>query len=380
MKDEVVIIFTDILIRCAQLDLIGEETFALDGCKLPSNTAKEMSGTFKELERKKEKLKIMCAAILDAHAKNDKQTDESLKKREKKYRNKIDKIDRFLKQHEPKKGARGRENKSNITDNESATIKSSRGVIQGYNGLAVVDEKHQIIVNAEAFGQGPEGNLLPKLTNDTIKIMKQLQPDWSVKGIKLIGDSHYFSEDNCEYITDKEIDGYIPDLHFRSRDPRFPKERTHKTRKKRNLFGHECFTYNEQANTYICPEGKVLKYDGTHNNHGHYGRRYKAKDGSCTTCFRKTECLQSNSKARSVFITDIPRDKTFSEKMIEKIDTAYGRHMYSKRMGIVEPVFGNITYCKGLNRFTLRSKVKVNIQWLLYCCVHNIEKTLMAGT
>jgi hypothetical protein len=66
--------------------------------------------------------------------------------------------------------------------------------------------------------------------------------------------------------------------------------------------------------------------------------------------------------------------------MIEKIDTPHGRDMYSRRMGIVEPVFANIRYCKGLNRFTLRGKNKVNIQWLLYCCVHNIEKTLKAGT
>jgi hypothetical protein len=29
---------------------------------------------------------------------------------------------------------------------------------------------------------------------------------------------------------------------------------------------------------------------------------------------------------------------------------------------------------KGLKRFTLRGKDKVNAQWLLYCMVHNIEK------
>jgi hypothetical protein len=26
-----------------------------------------------------------------------------------------------------------------------------------------------------------------------------------------------------------------------------------------------------------------------------------------------------------------------------------------------------------LDRFTLRGKIKVNIQWMLYCMVHNIE-------
>ena len=32
-------------------------------------------------------------------------------------------------------------------------MSTSHGVIQGYNGVAVVDEKHQIIVNAEAHGE-----------------------------------------------------------------------------------------------------------------------------------------------------------------------------------------------------------------------------------
>jgi len=37
-------------------------------------------------------------------------------------------------------------------------------------------------------------------------------------------------------------------------------------------------------------------------------------------------------------------------------------------------VFANITYCKGITRFTLRGRIKVNIQWKLYCIVHNMGK------
>jgi hypothetical protein len=40
----------------------------------------------------------------------------------------------------------------------------------------------------------------------------------------------------------------------------------------------------------------------------------------------------------------------------------------------VEPVFASIRHHKGMRRFTLRSRVKVKIQWMLYCLVHNIEK------
>ncbi len=36
------------------------------------------------------------------------------------------------------------------TDNESATMKSSKSVIQGYDGVACMDAKHQLIVEAEA--------------------------------------------------------------------------------------------------------------------------------------------------------------------------------------------------------------------------------------
>ena len=44
-------------------------------------------------------------------------------------------------------------------------MKTAKGVIQGYNGVAAVDEKHQIIVHAQAYGAGQEQHtLLPMLT------------------------------------------------------------------------------------------------------------------------------------------------------------------------------------------------------------------------
>ncbi|MFQ5825479.1 MAG: transposase, partial [bacterium] len=43
------------------------------------------------------------------------------------------------------------------------------------------------------------------------------------------------------------------------------------------------------------------------------------------------------------------------------------------------PVFANIRSQKRLDRFTLRTKTKVNIQWTLYAIVHNIEKIMNYG-
>ncbi len=60
--------------------------------------------------------------------------------------------------------------------------------------------------------------------------------------------------------------------------------------------------------------------------------------------------------------------------MKEKIDSERGRAIYNKRIGTVEPVFANIRYALGLDRFTLRGDKKVNSQWKLFAIVHNLLK------
>ena len=65
--------------------------------------------------------------------------------------------------------------------------------------------------------------------------------------------------------------------------------------------------------------------------------------------------------------------------MTAKIDSEKGRKIYPQRFDVAEPVFANIWTKKRLDRFTLRGKIKVNIQWLLYCMIHNIEKIMNYG-
>jgi hypothetical protein len=67
------------------------------------------------------------------------------------------------------------------------------------------------------------------------------------------------------------------------------------------------------------------------------------------------------------------------KEMAKKVDTERGREIYHQRIGIVEPVFANNRAIKRLVRFTLRGKIKVNIQWMLYCLVHNIGKIMSYG-
>lgn len=47
-----------------------------------------------------------------------------------------------------REGAKGKIRLSNRTDNESAKMATGKGVIQGYTGVAVVDQAAQVIVEA----------------------------------------------------------------------------------------------------------------------------------------------------------------------------------------------------------------------------------------
>mgnify|MGYP006276415901 FL=1 len=68
-----------------------------------------------------------------------------------------------------------------------------------------------------------------------------------------------------------------------------------------------------------------------------------------------------------------------AQRMRDKIDAPEARAMYSRRMGIVEPVFANISACKGMRRFILGDRSNIRIQWLYHALVHNMEKLATTG-
>ncbi len=52
------------------------------------------------------------------------------------------------------------------------------------------------------------------------------------------------------------------------------------------------------------------------------------------------------------FLQKYQQKISYSDKMKVKIDSFIGRRQYSKRLGAIEPVFGNITVNKAMNKFT----------------------------
>ncbi len=280
-----------------------------------------------------------------------------------------------------RRGLKGKIIKSNITDNDSAKMLTSHGVIQGYNGVAAVDDKHQIIVGAEAFGQGPENNLLKPMI-DTVA--DNLGEEY-IQSTKVTADSGFHCKDSVEYCFDENIDAYLADGNFRKRDPRFiDRDRYQPTSRKAQWFKAADFQYDPETKRCRCPAGNDMWSSGKRVIDGNEYVTFTGYLDKCRDCPLQKQCMRKPVKhcGRQVSIkleNNGQPGLTAIDRMKQKIDSDEGRHIYSKRLGTVEPVFGNINTTKRLNRFSLRGKTKVNAQWLMHCMVHNIEKIQRYG-
>jgi hypothetical protein len=306
----------------------------------------------------------------------------------KRWRRHAQRLKAWLAHNDKKIGQRGTEIKSNVIDNDSAKMATSHGVMQGYNGQALVDDKHQIIVVAEAFGDGQDAQNLTRIMPRAKLIMQALgRGEQGFRDTTWLTDSSYFSDGNLETCDEEHLNAYIPDDNFRKRDPRFANQDRYKPKKKnkkKTRFGLADFTYDEATQGYRCPNGALLHLKAREHRVRHRTYRYYvAEEQDCQACRVRAKCLsqkQTKRKHLGIPVTEPEtKPKSRCQQMMEKIDTVEGRKQYEQRLEIVEPVFGNIRIQKGLDHFTLRGKEKVDIQWLLYGMVQNIEKIAHYG-
>lgn len=203
----------------------------------------------------------------------------------------------------------------------------------------------------------------------------------------LSADSGFHTEENVKALFEQGIDGYVADNQFRKRDPRFATAEKHRARHKEEIrkskgskYRPADFVYDAASRTCICPAGKQLYQSGSSCwLKGYEYVKFTGPKKHCVPCTQRDKCLRhpERTPTRSVVFfkdrSNMPQ-QTYTTKMKQKIDTPEGRQQYSRRLGIVEPVFAHIRHNIGLMRFSLRGCTKVDIQWKLYCIVHNLTK------
>ena len=186
----------------------------------------------------------------------------------------------------------------------------------------------------------------------------------------------------------------IADPDMRKRDERFADREHHTTplnplhdksdttEKTVPLFAPSDFTYDADARTCVCLAGKSLYRTGAANvPNGYVGAHVRGAKRDCAPCALRAQCLRKpeTSVVRTVAFWRGREDaatETHTMRMPQRLDTPVWDAQYGPRFATVEPVSGNVRHNKRLDRFTLRGRMKVNGQWLVFCLVHNIESSL----
>ena len=130
------------------------------------------------------------------------------------------------------------------------------------------------------------------------------------------------------------------------------------------------FTYDDDSDTYRCPQGQPLSLVRGRFTRKTNKRMYQAPKRICQACPVAGACLTRGSPSRSLAIS--PFDSALRRHRAW-MATDEARSAFKRRKQLVEPVFGIIKEQQGLRRFLLRGLGNVAAEWTLLATAYNLR-------
>lgn len=211
-------------------------------------------------------------------------------------------------------------------------------------------------------------SLHPNPTDTTTlpKHIEQHQTNYNQYPQTITADAGYGSEQNYQYLEDNQIEAFV-------KYPLFDKQQS-KNYSKKNPFAAEQLYYNEDKDFYVCPMGQQMYCIGTYPKQTSTGytqsvKKYRAKN--CEGCPIRGVCHSSKYNRTIEVNANLNRHKAIA---YEKLNSEQGLEKRKQRCFDVEPVFGNIKSNHKFNRFMLRGKNKVTVEFGLLALAQNLRK------
>ncbi len=241
--------------------------------------------------------------------------------------------------------------KISITDPESRFMKNKKGRIElSYNPQMTVDKQGFVIANDVCQSAHDAGQLEPQVlqTEENLGELPEHVP-WSF-------DAGYFEGANIKFLSDKKIDGYIPD---------------NDGKKELSPFDKKHFQYDTDRDEYRCPEGHPVTFLGEHvdNQKNKTIRVYKGT--ACPNCQSQTKCTKRKDGIRHLKMYPYEPERN---SMIAKMKTPEAKAIYKLRQQIVEPAIGDIKENQGLRAFFARGIQGAKAELNLACTARNVKK------
>lgn len=137
-------------------------------------------------------------------------------------------------------------------------------------------------------------------------------------------------------------------------------------------FRPEAFTYQPESDTYQCPAGKVLSYEGKDRSVGLNQYKYRAPATDCAACAFKEKCCPHNAAKGRMVVR--PEEAPAVAAFRAKMQTQEAKQIYRQRGGVAEFPHAWIKSKIGLRQFQLRGLIKVTMEATWACLTYNIQQ------
>jgi len=340
--------------------LITLERVMQDGTKI---RAKAAADSFRRQERVEQALKEAKAQVGAVEAMSEEEGSRRMAKaRQRAARQRQERLEQALKEFDQlEKEDKDKEpRRVSTSDPEARVMKQpGGGYAPSYNVQIDTDAKNGVVV---AVGVIQAGNDFEQLEPGVDRVEDNLKETPK----EVVTDGGYVSKNTIVAMKERAIEYIAPCV-----DEAGKGQSSYDSRGVSAEYQSSQFIYDAQTNSYLCPQGKILSYEGKEQRHLQVSYRYRAKRSDCEQCPMKSQCCPGNRvTGRSVHRSEeLAQVAEFRQKM----QSERARAIYKTRAQVAETPNLWIKAKFGLRQFSVRGLVKVGMEALWACLTYNIR-------
>lgn len=353
-------LFVQVLGLLSADGLITLQRVMQDGTKIRANAAAD---SFRRKERVEQALKQAREQVAAVDALGEEETSRRMvKARKRAARERQERLERALAEFNElsREGKDKEKSRVSTSDPEAHNMKQADGgFAPSYNVQIDTDAGSGVVV---AVGVVQAGNDFEQLEPGIERIEQNL----GQRPQEVVTDGGFVSRDNIVAMKERGIEFIAPCV-----DEAGKGESSYEGRGVSPEYHSTAFVYEAQSDSYRCPQGKILRYEGKEERHMQVSYRYRAQRSDCQKCPVRSQCCPGNRvTGRSVH-----RGEELAEvaEFRRKMATEQARAIYRQRSQVAETPNLWIKAKFGLRQFSMRGLRKVGTEALWACLTYNIR-------
>jgi transposase len=356
-QEELDDLFTQVLAALSREGLVQLKQVMQDGTKIRSAASPRSvqgEGAVREhWERARQHIQEM------GDPRNEEASPRTQQARGRARRERQERLDQAMAELEKlrqQKAARSPHKRVSLSDPQARLMKHADGAVTlSYNAQISADATQGFIVEASVTQAASDWEqLLPAVE----RIQRRLQQ----RPQQIVADAGYTTRASIEALGEQTLD-FLGSM---------PRQDASSGRTTPGRLPPGAFLYQPDSDTYLCPGGKSLRYEGRHTRQqGLTQYRYRARKQDCQSCPQQPQCCPGNQKqGRSIMrLQESAAVLAFREKMA----SAKAQAQYRRRGRVVEFCHAWIKSKLGLRQFHVRGLAKVGTELLWACLTYNLQ-------